>query len=101
MQREGTKLQRRIMSKEGWTEHTFNKVDWDSHEIAFRKLGRSRFRTRVVQFEHRWLPMGKQLHRINIFAYIGVSLPLDKNTTIFSSSSRSVFCRVVLVRLDS
>ena len=65
MQREGTKLQQRIMSKEGWTEHTFNKVDWDSHEIAFRKLGRSRFRTRVVQFEHRWLPMGKQLHRID------------------------------------
>jgi hypothetical protein len=65
MQREGIKLQRRIMSKEGWTQHTFDSIDWDSHEIAFRKLGRSRFKTRVVQFEHRWLPMGKQLHRIN------------------------------------
>ena len=65
LQREGTKLQRRIMSKEGWTEHTFAKVDWDSHEIAFRKLGQTRFRTRVVQFEHRWLPMGRQLHRID------------------------------------
>ena len=65
MQREGIKLQQRIMSKEGWTQRTFDKVDWDAHEIAFRKLGRSRLKTRVVQFEHRWLPMGKQLHRID------------------------------------
>ena len=65
MKREGTSLRNRIMSKEGWTLAIFNTVDWKSMEIALKKLGRSRFATRVIQFQHRWLPLGRQQHRIH------------------------------------
>ena len=65
LKREGTKLRQRIISKEGWIDSDFDKVDWASMEIALKKLGRTRFQTRVIQFQHRWLPLGRQQNRID------------------------------------
>jgi hypothetical protein len=36
------KLRARIMAKEEWSEHTFNKVDWTAFETAFKRLSKNR-----------------------------------------------------------
>ena len=65
LEREGTKLKMKIINKEGWTDAEFEKVDWTSMEIAMKRIKHTLLRTRVVQFQHRWLPLGRQQHRID------------------------------------
>jgi len=53
------------------TDAAFSQVDWDSHERSIQKYisttdSRQKF---LVKFLHRWLPVGKQVHRYNPIIY--------------------------------
>jgi hypothetical protein len=53
-----------IREKLQLSEEAVSQIDWDSHTQSIRTLHITS-RTFLVKFRHKWLPVGKQIHRYN------------------------------------
>ena len=52
-----------IKERNDWTDSTFDLVDWDSYEMALKRLP-NESKTRHIKYAHDWLPVGCQQHHI-------------------------------------
>ena len=54
-------LKTRMCKKNGWSNETFDDIDWGVHGLALKRL--QKHRTTLVKYLHDWLPVGKRVHQ--------------------------------------